>query len=377
MAQKLGSYLVDRRYITPRALEEALTAQVIFGGRLGTILVEFGSISEEKLLAGLSDRFRVPPVDLKSLDSIPRGVIELIPMELAVKVLAIPLKVEGRRLNVAMLNPLDLQAINELSFFTSKSIHPLVIPEIRFIHCMQKYYGVAKEKRFLEISLRAKEEKERLETPPVQPAPTSLVEGFDTPFEIVDFTTLPGDPVLYGTEETASPSKPAPEPEASVLIDRDFFIHNLATVQSRNDVAELLMAYLGGQFPAAALFTLKGSTALGWQGVSGGKTAPRISGLEIPLAKPSVLHTVFQTQSSYLGPIPANEGNSRIFKALGQWPHFVLALPLKLQGRMIGQLLACGDLSDLQPRVLELEKLAAKSVMALEILILRNKILHL
>lgn len=382
MGQKLGHYLIDRGCISTRDLENALTAQVIFGGRLGTLLVEFGAISEEKLQANLSEKFNVPAVDPSALEKIPKEIIHIIPVELALKVSAIPLRLDGRRLTVAMLDPADLKAIDELSFFTSKAIRPVVIPEMRFVQALEKYYGIHKEQRFLSVTLHGKEEKKRLENPPAPKEPSSLVEGFDVPFEPVDFTTLPGESLPFpemAITETVQPETVQPEAteNAPIEFNKEFLVRHLATAQNRNDVAELLMAYLGHQFSAAALFTIRNSTAKGWRGVRGRKPVQALVDLEISLTEPSILHTVFQSKRNYLGPVPKNAINSRIFEALGESPDFALLIPLNMLGRLIGVLLISGEVTQLQSRILDLNRTTEKAVMALEILILRNKILLL
>lgn len=135
---KLGEALVKEGLITPAQLKIALERQVIFGGRIGTNLVELGILKEEELLNFLSKYFRVPAVPLKELNSVPEDVTQSLKKEIVEKYKLIPFRKEKNRLHVAMLNPKDIKVIDELRFTTGFDIIPYCITELRLLFALEK-----------------------------------------------------------------------------------------------------------------------------------------------------------------------------------------------------------------------------------------------
>src|SRR5512140_3724980 len=105
MSERIGSLLVRKRLITPRQLEEALKAQLIYGGRLGTILVELDMLELAALGDALSEQRRYPLARSEDLESATETVIKLLTPEQAQKHMAVPFSLDGRRLKVAMASP--------------------------------------------------------------------------------------------------------------------------------------------------------------------------------------------------------------------------------------------------------------------------------
>ena len=102
--------------ISEKQLDEALKAQVIYGGRLGTNLVELGFLDEEALAYFLSEKLEVPYAHPKKLLDIEKKVIDLVPNELVEKYKVLPFELKRKRLRVIMPDPQNLDLINELSF---------------------------------------------------------------------------------------------------------------------------------------------------------------------------------------------------------------------------------------------------------------------
>src|SRR5215218_7370458 len=119
---KLGQLLVARGWITVQQLTRALTTQQVVGGRLGTCLIEMDFISEDNLLKGLSEQHGVPTVSLDDLRGIPDEVIALLPDKLARRCRAVPFRVVGTRLDVAMLEPRNLALQDEIAFASGKRV---------------------------------------------------------------------------------------------------------------------------------------------------------------------------------------------------------------------------------------------------------------
>ncbi len=113
MALKLGEMLIREGLLTSAQLEEALKYQVIFGGKLGTNLIEMGLVEENALARVLSRKLGVPCAEESELMRISPEVIKLIPKDIAARYKVIPLRLENRRLTLVMADPTDLKAIDE------------------------------------------------------------------------------------------------------------------------------------------------------------------------------------------------------------------------------------------------------------------------
>ena len=114
MAIKLGEMLLKEKIISAEQLDEALKIQMILGIKLGSSLIELGFVDEEKLSHFLGRKLGVPSIGKQELTSIPDEVLEKIPAALAEKYRVVPIQIKNRRIAVAMADPSDLQAIDEL-----------------------------------------------------------------------------------------------------------------------------------------------------------------------------------------------------------------------------------------------------------------------
>ena len=119
---RLGDLFVREGLITKEQLTQALGEGKKEGTRLGFALVKLGFVAEEELTRMLSKQYRVPAVDLDKVISIDAMVIKVISPEVAYKHLVLPLRKQGARLTVAMTNPTDLAAIDDLRFITKLTI---------------------------------------------------------------------------------------------------------------------------------------------------------------------------------------------------------------------------------------------------------------
>jgi hypothetical protein len=145
---KLGQLLVARGWITVQQLTRALKTQNVGGGRLGTCLVEMDALSEELLLKGLSEQLGVPAASADDLQGVPEEVIGLIPEKLARRCRAVPFRVEGGRLDLALMDPRNLSAQDEIAFASGKRVKVFVAEEVRILEALERYYGEECPSRF-------------------------------------------------------------------------------------------------------------------------------------------------------------------------------------------------------------------------------------
>jgi len=140
---QLGKILLKQKLITEEMLDQALEDQKRNGTRLGTTLVKLGFITEKELLGALSRHFGVKAVDLEK-QALEDSVLKLIPGDLAAKYLVIPVKRLGRKLILAMVNPGDVAAIEDIKFATGFEIDPVVASDEAVLKIVQAHYHVQK-----------------------------------------------------------------------------------------------------------------------------------------------------------------------------------------------------------------------------------------
>ncbi|HZY31510.1 MAG TPA: type IV-A pilus assembly ATPase PilB [Candidatus Methylomirabilis sp.] len=134
--------LIKAHLITAEQLEQALAVQKTSGGRIGSNLARLGYISEEEISAFLGRQYGVPPADLANIKIDP-AIIKLVPAEVADKHLLIPLSRAGSILTVAMADPSDIFAIDDVRFMTGYNVKPMVASESSIRLVLNKYYDTA------------------------------------------------------------------------------------------------------------------------------------------------------------------------------------------------------------------------------------------
>jgi type IV pilus assembly protein PilB len=141
-AVRLGDMLVKATLITREQLNQALQQQQTAGGRIGTNLVKLGFISEDDITSFLSRQYGVPSINLSHFE-IDGSVIKLIPSEIAQKHQVIPINRTGNILTVAMADPSNIFAIDDVKFMTGFKIEPVVAAETSIKNAINKYYDSA------------------------------------------------------------------------------------------------------------------------------------------------------------------------------------------------------------------------------------------
>ena len=144
MSAKLGEILVRENLISPQHLREALDYQREHGGRLGFNLVKLGLISDDMITAVLSRQYGIPSVNL-DLFSIDPSVLSLIPQEVAQKHSVLPLSRVGATLTLAMVDPTNVFAMDDVKFMTGLNVEPVVVAEGSVQQAIANYYGTSRE----------------------------------------------------------------------------------------------------------------------------------------------------------------------------------------------------------------------------------------
>jgi len=150
MSAKLGESLLKDNLITPQQLKEALDYQRVNGGRLASTLVKLCMLSDEEVTAVLSRQYGVPSVNLELFEVDPAAVA-LVPQETAERYSVLPLSRVGATLTLAMVDPTNVFAIDDIKFMTGLSVEPVVVSETALNAAVRKYYGSSREMELAKV----------------------------------------------------------------------------------------------------------------------------------------------------------------------------------------------------------------------------------
>ncbi|TAM82867.1 MAG: type IV-A pilus assembly ATPase PilB [Acidobacteria bacterium] len=144
MSGKLGELLIRESLITHEHLKQALEHQKDHGGRLGSSLVKLGFLTSDQITAVLSRQYGIPSINLDYFEA-DASVTRLVPMETALKYQVVPLSRVGSSLTLAMADPANVYAMDDIKFMTGFNIEPVVASELSIAEAIKKNYGSIEE----------------------------------------------------------------------------------------------------------------------------------------------------------------------------------------------------------------------------------------
>lgn len=150
MAERLGEMLVKAGLITEDQLQEALQQQKANGGKLGTNLLRMGYVKEEEVTSLLSEQYGVPAIHLEHFE-IDEATIKHIPAEVAQKYMVIPIERTGSTLTVALADPSNVFALDDIRFITGYQVEPVVAAEASIHKAIERYYGTSHEMELMDV----------------------------------------------------------------------------------------------------------------------------------------------------------------------------------------------------------------------------------
>ena len=322
---KLGEVLIKEGLITKEHLRLALERQVIFGGRIGTNIVELGILTEDEFTKFLSRYLKLPVAEPSQLVSIGEETISAISKEMAEKYKAIPFKKDKNRLHMAMLDPKDMKAVDDFRFISGYDIIPYAASELRILYALEKYFGIKRDLRYISIFDRIEEEKQ----------------------------------VVVTDSEELKKVKEA-----------------FANVTEKEEIAGIIISEAQKAAKRVALFIVKGNGVSGWK--AKGLT---VEGVDINASSSkgaSIFNDVLVKKAYYRGPVLNVPGNEELIKILSGTPQDSLTIPISIRDRAVALLYADnGNDSVLDSSVNYLNALGSMASMAFEILILRKKIMDM
>ena len=140
MPVKLGELLLKENMVSPQQLQDALNHQKRNGGKLGKAFVSLGFVKDEEITSLLSRQYGVPSINLEHFNVDP-AIIKIIPAETARKYQVLPLSRSGATLTIAMADPTNVFAMDDIKFMTGYNVEPVVASESAIEEAIEKYYG--------------------------------------------------------------------------------------------------------------------------------------------------------------------------------------------------------------------------------------------
>jgi len=373
--QRLGEILLEMGVLTVGELHTGLDACHRTGGRLGTQLLALGFVDETVLLEALSEQSGAPSITASRLLASPIAIRKRIPLPVCRQLQAVPFDASGDRLRVAMANPRDPAAVEEIAGHTDLPVEPYVTTEA----AIQGALGELDEG----IVVETVDDDETASAPsgrgsagdwealwrPARLDPSRLAviasarQSRGTPPLVASF------PSLAALEEDGGPA-------ADGVIDGVTYRAELQQVLRRDEVGDLLIRFAFGYLGRLCLFMVHRGRIVGWMARGQGVVVDDVQAFETTVDAPSVFATVRSTGDHYLGPLTDGAVDRALARVLGDPPPLdVVLVPVRVKDRIVAFLL--GDTpgeSAITAPVTELTNAAGAAGLAFEMLILRAKI---
>ncbi|HEX8106881.1 MAG TPA: hypothetical protein VF516_04090 [Kofleriaceae bacterium] len=353
---KLGTLLLRNAAIGLTQLEAALRNQVLYGGRLGTNLVELGYIDLELLSAYLAELSGLPIATPTLLDQADAGLIEQLGAEDAHRLRAIPLGYLGEgtgTVAVALVEPGDSRVVEQVAGKLGAQVTPYVVPELRALYYLETLFGLPRRARFVR-------------------AGRSGAGNGDLPGE--RRRTQPAMGMVMPPALTLEPRRrraSSPAPLVGVVPSAISFAiacERIDTANNRDQIAETFAAYAPGRCDALVVLLIRDGNALGWRAwvAPPGALRKPIEELSLPLGGASSLQSAHDAGQPFVGtpPSAARPIEKQLWAALGTQPEpfAVLVVPVLVKQRAVN-LVYAHIVSSPPPNqlVTELGELAARA----------------
>ncbi|MEO8505489.1 MAG: hypothetical protein ABI609_16460 [Acidobacteriota bacterium] len=472
--RRIGEILLERGWITHEQLFRALEKQQLSGGRLGTSLIEIEALSEELLLQALAEQQRIPSASIDELRSIATEILGLVPARVAVRCRAIPFRLAGSQIHVAMMDVKNLAFQDELAFVTAKRVKVYICSEARISEALEKFYDQQCSTRIAQLLDRLNRARylwdrgvekpiERggpgensaifvsadkalgpgllsetvrvlpigaepasapvaapaAPAPPAPAAPPPVARAAAAPgqFEtrvanpaamastsfapvsapissapaaaaapLEDITRIVPPPPLTlpekpETKASAAKSKAAakqasPAPAGGDDLSAAEFEARLLSPKDREEVGSTLVRFLAQSFSRVALFVVRPDAVSGWVGRGSDLDTKALGEFRAEFTQPSVFLNLKQGGDYFLGPLPPMPVHRDLARCWGgEMPRESLILPIRLKGRLVTLIYADRGADGLAGiEVEDFQRLAAKTAIAFELCIMRNKL---
>ncbi len=324
---KLGTLLLRNAAIGLSQLEAALRNQVLYGGRLGTNLVELGFVDLEVLSGYLAEMSGQPIATPTLLDAADRALLDKLGGDDAHRLRAIPLGPAGDgAIAVAMVDPSDAAAREQLAARLGAPIVAHVVPELRALYYLEKHYGLSRRARFVRTARPGSESEAAAADDRRRSQPASGM-------------VMPPAFTLEPRRRRTSSQAPMRIGEPTVLA-YGAACERIDTATDRDQIADAFIDYAKGRCDALVLFLIRDGNAMGWRGyVSGAGPAKALEDLSLPLGGASSLQSAHDAGQPFIGPPPsaARPVETQLWQALAATPDpvEVVVVPVLVKARAV------------------------------------------
>jgi hypothetical protein len=342
VSARLGEMLIKVGALKQEQLEQVLNAQAIYGGRLGTNLVEMGLVAEEELARLLNEQLGVPCLEPTALNDIAAETLRLVPRELVQRYRVMPVALEGKRLMLAMADPSDFKAIEEVGFVTGLVIVPRLSSELRLNMALERHYAIKRPVRYIPVT-----------------------GGFSSRFA--------GTEAKRGAAEASfgSDGEAPKAPRASI----DSLADRFAGASGEPEVVSTLLAYVGGEFDRGGFLTLKQGVVRGVQATGAGADHDFFPAFTMQAEELPPLNKVVQERKPFLGELKGEGAEGKLLEALGvKGPSPALLMPLSVKGQVAAVICANDLHGRLAGGVFELQRVTAMAELTFEMICIRKRI---
>jgi hypothetical protein len=352
---RIGDLLVEVGALSPSQLAEALGHQRQHGGRIGTSLVALGFINERALAGILAKQLSIPSVSESQLERISQQVIGRVTPQVAERLRLVPVGEDQGRLWVAMSDPTDTRAIDEVTAAVGREVRPMVIPDRQLEAALERYYGIV---------------------PKVQPeveAPGLYLNGD----RLIDAGPLdPSAPSLAVVEEATGFLDEAPRPSVAATPRTSLAVLAGQMLAASNDdaVLDAVLRHLSPDAPRQCVFGVRSGEFEPWRAL--GVELSSFVGVHQPVNELPLVGRALSTADPYLGGLGAAE-LGQLAAPLGVDAETLgLILPVRIGHHPIGCLIALDVSLEVMRRKAELSRVARKLDQALHINYLRRLLIE-
>jgi len=380
-----GKYLVECGALTRPQLVDATQSQVIFGGRLGTNLVERGYLQVDELERHLSDYLGVPVAPSEWLEHPDPAALKKLSADLATRHAIFPLALEKQTLHLAMSDPRNPDQIDDSAFATGLQIQPYVISESRLTGLLERHYQIRSEVRYIDVGSELGHEQPSSGASLEAPASGSIgiataereavVDPLSGDQELIDeeaFTALQADwqntrmgvaaeggpvslagppPETFEAMSKATPTstdssmaddvairlQAEPDPRGAALA-AVALESALTSADDRDRVVRVALRLARLHARAAALFVVRGDMIAAFCG-DGEAIETDLDGLLVPLAAETIFAAAATSRQPWRGRPPTAGTSRRVLNALGRRDiRDALVLPITVREHVINLL---------------------------------------
>jgi hypothetical protein len=399
-----GEWLVKEELLRPDGLRRAMAIYRDTQSRLDTVILDLGLMGESTLLDALG-RFHKTRTVSQAEFSAAEGAAKMLSPRVALRLQAVPFRVEGKTLSVATLNPGDLLVEDELALITGCLVASFVTLEIRLYEALKNLYGIPLSAQYASLITRfdgdgAAARKTSATMPPVRLSKKEQEAAQERAWRPKERTKRPAIrdeelevsdedldlfPSLRTGEDDQPVETPAPpvlrelvppaadlEPEERLAATAEALQH----AEMRDDIADAVLGFCAPLFRRRLMLVVRKGTVMGWRGEGDGIDQEKVRKISIPLADPSVFVGLTQGTELWLGPIPEMPRNMDFVAGLGGTaPKDCFILPIVVREKTVC-FLYCDNVEDGVGGLpmADLRRLTAKAGLAFQVYIMKNKI---